>query len=201
LDDAYRARIRAQQIKSYFYGEPALPSPLTGLPGRTTALETGLHPYSFTIPWDELEIYRVGEGEQSTLTVNFNPCHAILRLRWSHVESAAPSSALPIGKQRVLSATRLTRVNPASSPSIHRLQNAVLSLVMVTENDKRTDLPPRKVKEVQPDEVKTEGVKQEGDVATQNSAVKPEDDDEEEEEEPIWREEIGWREVCGFLTM
>ena len=62
LDDAYRARIRAQQIKTYFYGEPALPAPLAGLPGRISALETGLHPYSFTIPWDELEIYRIGEG-------------------------------------------------------------------------------------------------------------------------------------------
>jgi len=122
------------------------------------------------------------------------------------VESAAPSSALPIGKQRILSATRLTRVNPASSPSIHRLQNAVLGLIMVSEEDKRTDLPPRKVKEVKEvkaEEVKTDDTKPEGGVAAgMGDSVKPEeDDDDEEEEEPIWKEEIGWREVCGFLTM
>jgi polyribonucleotide 5'-hydroxyl-kinase len=62
LDDLYRSRIRAQQIKTYFYGEAALPPTLVNLPGRVAAVETGLHPYSFTIPWDELEIYRVGEG-------------------------------------------------------------------------------------------------------------------------------------------
>jgi hypothetical protein len=66
---------------------------------------------------------------------------------------------------------------------------------MVSEEDKRTDLPPRKVKEV----VKTEEVKKEGDET--QAEPKPEDEDEEEEEEPIWKEEIGWREVCGFLTM
>ncbi|KAG7530491.1 hypothetical protein FFLO_04981 [Filobasidium floriforme] len=170
LDDLYRSRIRAQQIKTYFYGEPALPPTLINLPGRVAAVETGLHPYSFTIPWDELEIYRVGE------------------------ESAAPSSALPIGKQRILSATRLTRVNPAASPNIHRLQNAILGLVMVSDEDKRTDLPPRKVKEV-----KKEETKQEGDVKEEVKAE--EGDDDEEEEEPIWKEEIGWREVCGFLTI
>lgn len=119
-------------------------------------------------------------------------------------ESAAPSSALPIGQQRILSATRLTRVNPASSPNIHRLQNVILGLVMVSEEDKRTDLPPRKVKAVKKEEVKEE-VKAEGDATAPaadgevNTEVDDEDDDEEEE--PIWREEIGWREVCGFLTM
>jgi hypothetical protein len=89
-------------------------------------------------------------------------------------------------------------VNPAASPNIHRLQNAILGLVMVSDEDKRTDLPPRKVKEV-----KKEEVKQEGDaVAGASEKVKAEeDDDDEEEEEPIWKEEIGWREVCGFLTM
>ena len=128
------------------------------------------------------------------------------RSSFVYAESAAPSSALPIGKQRILSATRLTRVNPASSPSIHRLQNAVLGLIMVSEEDKRTDLPPRKVKEVKEikaEEVKAEDTKTEGGVAAAHEIpVKPEeDDDDEEEEEPIWKEEVGWREVCGFLTM
>ena len=75
---------------------------------------------------------------------------------------------------------------------------------MVSEEDKRTDLPPRKIKEIKKEEVKKEDVKQEGDAAVtandgESKAVV--DDDDEEEEEPIWKEEIGWREVCGFLTM
>jgi hypothetical protein len=77
---------------------------------------------------------------------------------------------------------------------------------MVSEEDKRTDLPPRKVKEVKEvkaEDVKAEDAKPEGGVtAAPENAVKPEeDDDDEEEEEPIWKEEVGWREVCGFLTM
>jgi len=75
---------------------------------------------------------------------------------------------------------------------------------MVSEEDKRTDLPPRKIKEIKKEEVKKEDVKQEGDAAVtaNDGESKAEvDDDDEEEEEPIWKEEIGWREVCGFLTM
>lgn len=120
----------------------------------------------------------------------------LIKLASHLTESAAPSSALPIGKQRILSATRLTRVNPAASPNIHRLQNAILGLVMVSDEDKRTDLPPRKVKEV-----KKEEVKQEGDIKEEVKAEEGDEEEEEEEEEPIWKEEIGWREVCGFLTM
>lgn len=88
-------------------------------------------------------------------------------------ESGAPSSALPIGKQRVLSPTRLTRVNPASPPSIHRLANAVLGLVMVSEDDKRTDLaplPPKKTNVA----TKTAGVKKEEQETT--GEVKKEDE-------------------------
>lgn len=68
LDDAYRARLRSLQTKSYFYGEPELPSSLTNLPGRTVAMEGSLHPQNFTISWDDLEIYRVGEGESYPYT-------------------------------------------------------------------------------------------------------------------------------------
>lgn len=101
---------------------------------------------------------------------------------------------------------------------------------MVTEADKRTDLPPRKEKAavaVKAEEVKTEvEVKSEeevkkdeaegivkieggGDAVGDGAEVKEEEgagaamevDDDDEEEEPIWKEDIGWREVCGFLVM
>lgn len=62
LDEQYRNRIKSQQTKTYFYGEPPLPSSLTELPGRTVAMEANLHPHSFTVSWDDLEIYRIGEG-------------------------------------------------------------------------------------------------------------------------------------------
>ncbi|KAJ9125374.1 hypothetical protein QFC22_000334 [Naganishia vaughanmartiniae] len=194
LDDHYRNRIKSQQTKTYFYGEPPLPPLLTNLPGRMVAIEASLHPHSFTVSWDDLEIYRIGE------------------------ETAAPSSALPMGSTRALSATRLTRVDPSAPANVHRLHNAVLGLVIVSDADKREDLPPRKVK------TSGEAVKQENGDATPattttdaqaDAAVKEEDgkhvktedgaeaDDEEEDEdeEPIWKEEIGWREVCGFLTI
>lgn len=63
LDAAYRAGVRALQTRAYFYGEPALPRQLfADLPGRVVAREGALHPQNFTVSWDELEVYRVGEG-------------------------------------------------------------------------------------------------------------------------------------------
>ncbi|KAJ9109036.1 hypothetical protein QFC21_000362 [Naganishia friedmannii] len=198
LDDHYRNRIKSQQTKTYFYGEPPLPPRLTNLPGRMVAMEASLHPHSFTVSWDDLEIYRIGE------------------------ETAAPSSALPMGSTRVLSATRLTRVDPSAPANVHRLHNAVLGLVVVSDADKRQDLPPRKAKRSMVDEaVKQENgdgtamaatatdapgdtaVKEEegAGVKTEGDADGDDDDEEDEDEEPIWKEEIGWREVCGFLTI
>jgi polyribonucleotide 5'-hydroxyl-kinase len=141
-------------------------------------------------------------------------------------ETAAPSSALPMGSTRVLSATRLTRVDPSAPANVHRLHNAVLGLVIVSDTDKREDLPPRKAKKSLVDgAVKQENgdgpttttttteaqgdtaVKEEdgtGVVKTEGNAEahdNDDDEDEDEDEEPIWKEEIGWREVCGFLTM
>lgn len=63
LDEQYRNRIKSQQTKTYFYGEPPLPSSLIELPGRMVAMEANLHPHSFTVSWDDLEIYRIGEGK------------------------------------------------------------------------------------------------------------------------------------------
>lgn len=100
-------------------------------------------------------------------------------------ESLAPSSALPIGKQTALSATRLTRVDPSSAPSIHRLQNAILGLVEVGDDDRLLDAD-------QPGGVKKEEVKEE---ATE------EDEDEDADNEPAWKENIGWREICGFVMI
>ncbi|KAJ9093607.1 hypothetical protein QFC19_008274 [Naganishia cerealis] len=192
LDEHYRNRIKSQQTKTYFYGEPPLPPRLTNLPGRMVAMEASLHPHSFTVSWDDLEIYRIGE------------------------ETAAPSSALPMGSTRVLSATRLTRVDPSAPANVHRLHNAVLGLVIVSEGDKREDLPPKKgrsgeaVKQEDSAAATIDGhgdtssVKQEGeaDVKTEENAEGDnEEEDEDEDEEPIWKEDIGWREVCGFLTI
>jgi polyribonucleotide 5'-hydroxyl-kinase len=63
LDETYRNRIKSQQTKTYFYGEPPLPPSLAELPGRMVAMEANLHPHSFTVSWDDLEIYRIGEGQ------------------------------------------------------------------------------------------------------------------------------------------
>lgn len=133
----------------------------------------------------------------------------------AHLETAAPTSALPMGSTRVLSATRLTKVDPSAPPNVHRLQNAVVGLVVVSDDDKLPDAVDRKnkglsmkqedagetpdvpeVKEEPETEPKTE------DGATED--VKEEEEaaeDEDEDDEPIWKEDIGWREVCGFLTM
>lgn len=149
-------------------------------------------------------------------------------VNWSRLsaftETAAPSSALPMGSTRVLSATRLTRVDPSAPANVHRLHNAVLGLVIVSDADKREDLPPRKakkslgdgsVKQENGDGPTTTTTEAQGDTAVKEEdgtgVVKTEgnaeahdnddDEDEDEDEEPIWKEEIGWREVCGFLTM
>lgn len=124
-----------------------------------------------------------------------------------------------MGSTRVLSATRLTRVDPSAPANVHRLQNAVVGLVVVSDADKREDLQTGQngadgVKQEDTiDNAPEEFTKQESEapVKTEENggSVKEEEDtgeadveeDEEEDGEPIWKEEIGWREVCGFLTM
>ena len=127
-----------------------------------------------------------------------------------------------MGSTRVLSATRLTKVDPSAPASVHRLQNAVVGLVIVSDADKREDLQtgpdggvdgvkqeettdtgdvPEAVKHESEAPLKTEengeSVKEETDAAE----AEVEEEEGEEDGEPIWKEEIGWREVCGFLTM
>lgn len=122
LDDAYRELAHSQQVRTYFYGEPALPSSLAGLSGSTVPLGLQLNPYSFQIPWDALHVLRVGEG------------------------NAAPTSALPLGSSHVLSPTRLTRVDPGGPAHVVRLLNTVLAIVRVDPED-RLETAKSKVKE------------------------------------------------------
>lgn len=133
LDDAYRELAHSQQVRTYFYGEPALPSSLSALSGRTVPLGLQLNPYSFQIPWDALHVLRVGEG------------------------NAAPTSALPLGSTHVLSPTRLTRVDPGGPAHVVRLLNTVLAIVRVDPEDRLETA--KKVKEE--DGVKEEEGKEE----------------------------------------
>lgn len=180
VEEQYRRRIQSRQIRSYFYGETALPAVLKNLPdARTIAIEAPLHPYSFTISWDDLEIYRVGE------------------------EASAPSSALPIGKQTALSPTRLSKVDPAAPANIHRLSNAVLALVLVSNSDMLHDRQ-IKVKKEKEDAEKKEQETVEANGEDSKPAVESVDEtreDEDEDEEPRWEEHISWREVVGFVSI
>ncbi|ORX38582.1 hypothetical protein BD324DRAFT_621467 [Kockovaella imperatae] len=112
LDDANRQIVAAAQVRSYFYGEPSLPKEIENLSGRMVAREGNLIPYSFQIGWETLTILRVGE------------------------ENAAPSTALPLGSSRILSPTRLTRVDPAGPAQITRLLNCVLAVVAIRPGDR-----------------------------------------------------------------
>ncbi|TXT15651.1 hypothetical protein VHUM_00154 [Vanrija humicola] len=167
VDDSYREIVHAAQVRSYFYGEPALPANLGKLMGRTVPLGISLSPYSFQIGWDTLHILRVGEG------------------------SAAPTSALPLGSTHILSPTRLTRVDPGGPAHVVRLLNTVLAIVAITPEDKI--VPEDKVKVEEDVEVKEE----EGEDTINAVAGKV----ELEEDEVPFREEIGWREVLGFVVI
>ena len=160
-NDAYLSLVHSIQTRAYFYGDPAFP---LALQGRSVPREPALSPYSFQIGWETLKIYRVGE------------------------ENAAPSSALPLGSARILSSTRLTRVDPSGPAHVVRLMNGVLGLVGVSSSDR---VDGKKVEEVKAEEVAEDG----------EAGLKEEEGEEEEEEEVPWKEEIGWREVLGFIVM
>ncbi|CAD6578790.1 MAG: Cleavage polyadenylation factor subunit clp1 [Tremellales sp. Tagirdzhanova-0007] len=109
-------------------------------------------------------------------------------------ENAAPSSALPIGSTHALSPTRLTRVNPSGPAHVVRLLNTVLAIVAIKPEDR-----------LKKDDVKQQAVKSEG----EESEVKQEEGGKEEateieeadEDDVPFREEIGWREVFGFIVI
>lgn len=117
LDDPYRSRLQALQIKTYFYGGSTSKSagsaqeagiPRQVLPGHADPLGGVplLSPYSTTIPFDLLEVYKVGQ------------------------ESLAPSSALPIGASRTVTETQLVKLDPTNSTADQTtLLHSVLALV------------------------------------------------------------------------
>lgn len=180
-------------IRSYFYGPPTLPKSVESLMGKMINPDHALSPYSFQIGWETLTILRVGE------------------------ENAAPTSALPLGSSRVLSRTKLSRVDPTGPAHVVRLLNTVLAVVAINQGD-RLKIEKKVKKEVgevvKKEEVKKEGeegvVKTEdeegGDVKREEEAdgeaeqVEEEEDYEDEDEVP-YKEEIGWREVLGFIVM
>lgn len=128
------------------------------------------------------------------------------------VENAAPSSALPLGSSRVLSPTRLTRVDPSGPAHVHRLMNAVLAIVHILPGDKI-------IKEKEKDQVSSAtAVKTEAKEETQEGGAEikpdgiedvkeePKEEEEVEEEEDMddevpYIEDIGTREVAGFIVM
>lgn len=221
LDEHYNAIIQAFQIRSYFYGEPRIPTSLSSLPGRMVGVAGQLTPYSFQIGWETLTVVRVGEGK------------AIRSCRYSEsvaklgIENAAPSSALPLGSSRVLSPTRLTRVDPSGPAHVHRLMNAVLAIVHIIPGDRIVkdkedkagtdavaDIPVLKseAKDEGPDGAADAGTKAAVEGGTDqvikpedgeqgDEEVKPEVDDDEDDDEVPYIEDVGTREVAGFIVM
>jgi len=94
LDLAYRRRLESNQIRSYFYGGPALS-------------QGQLSPFTIVVKFEDLTIYRIGD------------------------EALVPSSALPIGATRSVTATTLTRVDPENGRSVASVLNLVLSIPQV----------------------------------------------------------------------
>ncbi|WVQ81929.1 hypothetical protein IAT38_004056 [Cryptococcus sp. DSM 104549] len=170
LDDHYRETAHSFMVRTYFYGEPPLPREISSLVGKMVGLDGDLTPYSFQIGWETLTVLRVGE------------------------ENFAPSSALPLGSSRVLSPTRLTKVDPSGPAHVVRLLNTVLALVEIKPEDRL--FPEKKaVKAVKAEP--EEPVKTEGEGAEE---VKEEEEEEDEEEVPF-KEEVGTREVLGFIVI
>lgn len=116
VDEVYKQKLQDLQIRSYFYGmQPAIPK-ATGeeehtseaLPGHAEPLGgvPTLNPYSSTIPLDLLSIYRVGQ------------------------DRIAPSSALPIGAERVVSELQVNKLDPLNSSSdLSSLLHSVIALI------------------------------------------------------------------------
>lgn len=135
--------------------------------------------------------------------------------------NAAPSTALPLGSSRTLSPTRLSRVDPEGPAHVVRLLNTVLAVVALRPGDRikkeatGTAAVKDEVKEEVKTEVKTEsgeGQKQDGAPGETTAADGGEEGEEEAEDEGEgaidddddevpFIEDIGWREVAGFIVM
>lgn len=132
LDQTFKQRLRSLQVRNYFYGGSQAAKAIAGegvdkvegdhdedekpstndlssiVPGHSEPLGglPALSPYSTTIPFDLLEVYKVGQ------------------------ENLAPSSALPIGAARVVTATQLIKLDPANSTIDQSLLlHSVLALI------------------------------------------------------------------------
>ncbi|KAF8320602.1 uncharacterized protein EI90DRAFT_2606309 [Cantharellus anzutake] len=111
VDHAYKERVISHQILSYFYGSHQfLPQDVTDV-----HVETSLSPFSSDIGFDELLIYRIGG------------------------ESIAPSSALPIGSQAIVTELKPIRVDPGILGS--GLSHTVLALLSPLEHETTGDHP------------------------------------------------------------
>jgi len=120
-------------------------------------------------------------------------------------ENAAPSSALPLGSSRALSSTRLSKVDPSGPAHVHRLLNSVLAVVHIIPGDRIIKQKP--TGDVKP-EVKTEAeetgegeeVKTEDVEGEKGDELKVDEEQEEDDEVP-YIEDVGTREVAGFIVM
>lgn len=65
LDYAYRERIRNYQLRGYLYGAhfPLPPSVSEASLGGESLTEMALSPHSSIVSFDDMKIYRIGEGE------------------------------------------------------------------------------------------------------------------------------------------
>lgn len=135
IDSAFQQRLRSLQVRSYFYGgsrqkqakpsstvqedendESAMTNDEQGKRDTLAVLAPShaeplgavpiLNPYSTTIPFDLLEVYRIAP------------------------ENMAPSSALPIGATRAVTMTQLIKLDPANSAIDQTtLLNSVLAVM------------------------------------------------------------------------
>jgi len=88
--------------------------------GGETMTDLVLSPSSTVINFNDLKIYRIGEGSASH---HFSHCSVDMDAS----ESMAPSSALPIGGTRILSEMQPVLIDPSHSGS--GLLNAVFALL------------------------------------------------------------------------
>lgn len=119
MDETYKERLRATQIRNYFYGgagslgsKKSTGDDPSNKPAAMPAAEESLgnvpvlSSFSTSIPLDLLEVYRVGH------------------------ESMAPNSALPIGATRSVTSTQLVKLDQVDSAlDQSSLLHSVIALV------------------------------------------------------------------------